>query len=67
MQNNEFVNSSNQRVSIKMSDLLASNTFLETFSAKNRKEKSIMKNLMFRVQRIMNDKFGEIAGTKSLE
>jgi len=67
MQNNEFVNNSNQRVSLKMSDLLSSNTFLETFSAKNRKERSIMKNLMFRIQRIMNDKFVEIAGSKSIE
>jgi ABC-type iron transport system FetAB ATPase subunit len=67
MQNNEFLNNSNQRVSLKMSDLLSSNTFLETFSAKNRKERSIMKNLMFRIQRIMNDKFVEIAGSKSIE
>ena len=67
MQDTEFINNSNQRVSIKMSDLLASQTFLDTFSAQNRKEKSIMKNLMFRIFRIMNDKFCEIAGTKSID
>ena len=67
MQNNEYVNNSNQRVSVRMSDLLASQTFLDAFSAQNRKEKSIMKNLMFRILRIMNDKFAEIAGAKSIE
>lgn len=67
MQNNEYVNNSNQRVSVRMSDLLASQTFLDAFSAQNRKEKSIMKNLMFRILRIMNDKFAEIAGSKSIE
>lgn len=45
-----------------MSDLLMSKTFLEAFSARNRKEKSIMKNLLFRTKRIMNEKFVEIAG-----
>jgi hypothetical protein len=49
-----------------MSDLLSSQTFLETFSAKNRQETYIMKNLMFRIKRIMNDKFNEIAGDKSI-
>lgn len=49
-----------------MADLLSSQTFLETFSAKNRHESSIMKNLMFRMRRIMNDKFYEIAGDKSV-
>jgi hypothetical protein len=67
MQNNEYVNNSYQRVSVRMSDLLASQTFLDAFSAQNRKEKSIMKNLMFRILRIMNDKFAEIAGSKSIE
>lgn len=67
MQNNDYINNSNQRVSVRMSDLLSSKTFLAAFSAQNRKEKSIMKNLMFRILRIMNDKFAEIAGAKSIE
>jgi hypothetical protein len=50
-----------------MQDLLSSTTFLETFSAKNRKHKSIMKNLMFRVRRIMSEKFNEVGGTRSVE
>ena len=65
--NAEFVNQANQRVSVNMSDLLSSQTFLETFSAKNRNEAYIMKNLMFRIRRIMNDKFHEIAGERSVE
>jgi len=40
-----------------MADLLSSQTFLDTFSAKNRQEAYIMKNLMFRIKRIMNEKF----------
>ena len=55
-----------QRLSINMSDLLQSKTFLDAFSAKNRKEKTIMKNLIFRVKRIMNEKFTEIAGQRSI-
>jgi len=50
-----------------MSDLLQSETFLETFAARNRKQMTIMKNLIFRVKRIMSDKFGEIAGAKSID
>lgn len=50
-----------------MHDLLSSQTFLSTFAAKNLQSKSIMKNLVFRIRRIMNEKFNEVAGTKSVE
>lgn len=50
-----------------MADLLQSQTFLDTFSAKNKKYRNIMKSVHFRVKRIMRERFIEIAGTKSVE
>ena len=44
-----------------MSDLLESKTFLTTFANKNRKDKSIMKNLLFRIRRIMREEFETIS------
>ena len=54
-------------MSLSMHDLLSSQTFLSTFAARNRQSKSIMKNLIFRIRRIMNQKFNEVGGARSVE
>lgn len=51
--------------SVRMSNLLQSTTFLSTFSGSNRREKSIMKNLLFRVNRLIREKFEEACSVQT--
>jgi hypothetical protein len=53
-----------ERRSLNMAALLSSQSFLQAFSARNRKQKSIMKNVHFRAKRIMRERFVEIVSTK---
>jgi hypothetical protein len=52
--------------SIRMSQLLESQTFLNAFSSNKRKEKSILDNLLFNFQRIIKEKFVKITPVSQL-
>jgi len=58
--NVEVKRANGQRLSVNMSQLLQSQTFLDTFSARNRKEQTIMKNILFRIRKIMSEQYHEL-------
>lgn len=49
-----------------MSDLLESRTFLNAFASHNRKEQSIVNNLLFHFQRIIKEKFVKVTPASQL-
>ena len=50
-----------------MNELLSSKSFLKTFSSVNKRERTVMKDLIFRTKRIMSEKFAEVSNSKSIE